>query len=139
MANFTRVTPIRDRAPGRLDDSQTLHVSNLVWVSWSAAARFQIFANRRCCHSRLFGALMRPWNFRKWHAALAKPEVHGPGLSVPNWVNSGRLSSWPRLWGFYAPGIALNPLGAVHSHIDVAGVINGYGLAPLPGAGGLAI
>ncbi len=37
-----------------------------------------------------------------------------------------------------APGIALNPLGAIHPHIDVAVVIDGYGLTPLSGAGGLA-
>src|SRR5713226_117416 len=37
-----------------------------------------------------------------------------------------------------APGIALNPLGAVHAHIDVAVVIDGYGLAPLSSASGLA-
>jgi hypothetical protein len=40
--------------------------------------------------------------------------------------------------GGLAPGIALNPLGAVHPHIDVAVVIDGYGLAPLSGASGLA-
>src|SRR5258708_29303900 len=37
-----------------------------------------------------------------------------------------------------APGIALNHMGAVHAHIDVAAVIDGYGLAPLSGASGLA-
>src|SRR5215470_5091815 len=37
-----------------------------------------------------------------------------------------------------ALGIALNPLGAIHPHIDVAVVIDGYGLAPLSVAGGLA-
>src|SRR5258708_1624359 len=36
-----------------------------------------------------------------------------------------------------APGIALNPLGAVHAHIDVAVVIDGYGFAELFGASGL--
>src|SRR6266852_9400085 len=40
--------------------------------------------------------------------------------------------------GGLALGIALDPLGAVHPHIDVAVVIDGYGLAPLSGAGGLA-
>src|SRR5215470_16496573 len=37
-----------------------------------------------------------------------------------------------------APGVALNPLGAVQAHIDVAVVIDGYGLAPLSGPSGLA-
>src|SRR5215813_5478842 len=37
-----------------------------------------------------------------------------------------------------APGIALNTLGAVHAQIDVAVVIDRYGLAPLSAAGRLA-
>ena len=37
-----------------------------------------------------------------------------------------------------APAIALNPLGAIHPHIDVPVVIDGYGLAPLSGPSGLA-
>src|SRR5262245_35265134 len=62
---------------------------------------------------------------------------------APSWrhcPDSGRLSSWPRLLVSMrlAPGIALNPLGAVHADIDVAVVIDGYGLAPLSGASGLA-
>jgi hypothetical protein len=37
-----------------------------------------------------------------------------------------------------ADGIALDPLVAVHPQIDVAVVIDGHGLAPSPGVGGLA-